>query len=202
MLILNLCDFLFDCSVANDESMINAAKLMYNTMGLCQNTIGAYILFFNNDSELCKWFIELLVRITAIDMFFVFDYTSYIHHSIIFGIYFVYRFFNLDFEKYKKTFIALLTTEMSTIWLAFRNFIHITGYFSFLELPISLIFAAVFMYTRIIVCGGHALFELDYSQNFCLKTVLLSLLCINLFWGHKILQKAYDKLIAPATKNV
>ena len=189
MLILQLYDYITGYHVQNEPYMIDFCKIIYNLIGLLQNLFGAYIYFFNNSLSYCELFAETVLNVTVFDWFFIQDPIIYIHHSIIFALYYVYKNFDINLETYKSTYLALLGTEMSTLFLCMRNMIQLTGYFSQYQTFVSSCFAIVFIYTRVYVCGKHTLFELP-EGNYVLKSIMYVLLAMNLYWTSKIIKKA------------
>lgn len=200
MLILQIYDYLTGYYTEKTPYMINFAKIIYNLMGLCQNIIAAYIYFIDQSIDNCKDFAELVFFVCILDTFFIFDNVVYIHHALLFAMYFVYKTYNLDLEDNKDTFMILLSTELSTILLSARNIISLTGYFHDYHMVVSVLFAVSFIYFRIY---RYSIYVYDHIGELILplQFAMLFLLGLNTFWSTKIIQKGYTEIFSQKLKN-
>jgi hypothetical protein len=197
MLILSLYDAITGYSVKDEPYMICAAKVIDNVVAILQNLFIACVYFFCSTPSIFHFTIKLVFTIALIGWFFITHYENYLHHIILYIICIFAFSYKLDLVKHKDSFKAFIGTELSTLFLSLRDIIKATGYGMPYITVVNVIFALVFLYTRIYLFGKHFYNNMkniwDYTRFGFFSFVVI--FALNLYWSQKIIYKGYQELI-------
>jgi hypothetical protein len=197
MLILSLYDAITGYSVKDEPYMICAANVIDNVVAILQNIFIAYVYFFSTNPSTFHFTVKLIFIIALIGWFFITHYEIYLHHIILYAICIFAFSCKLDLVKHKDSFKAFIGTELSTIFLSIRDLIKATGYGMPYLAVVNVIFALVFLYTRIYLFGKHFYRNMkglwDSTRFVFFSCVVI--FALNLYWSQKIIYKGYQQLI-------